>query len=214
MNRVRVIATMVVIGALVAGSASAASVGFELNGHVKQRNFAKFALTNTSTDAEIVGMSLTIGKKSFNFDRVRTNADIIKGDTRNGGKRFNEIALAFSAFEAGESTNFRVDIDRDRGKNRERADYRRVLFRNGKAKNAMVTVTFSDGSVLSSFLTEKGNGVTTRLANGGKYRNVAAASLELPIEVAQLTPVPLPAALPLMLAGLAGLGLMARRRKS
>ena len=218
MKTVRVLAALAVISALAAGSASAASVGFELNGHMKLRDFAKFSLTNTSTDAQIESMHLTIGDTRYNFDRVRAYASngsrITMGDTRNGGKRFDEIALAFQGFDSGETTNFRVDIDRDRGRSRDKADYRRVLFHNGKAKNAVATVTFSNGSVLSSLLTENGSGLAGHLANGGAYRNVAAATLELPVEVAEVSTVPLPAALPLMLAGLVGLGLMARRRKS
>ncbi len=208
---------MVALGTLAAGAASAASVGFELSGHKHLRNFAKFSLTNTSTDARIDAMHLTIGDTRYNFDRVRTYANsgsrITQGDNRNGGSRFDEIALAFEGFDPGETTKFRLDIDRDRGRNRDKADYTRVLLRNGRAANAVVTVTFSNGSVLSSILTAKGSGIASRLASGNPYRNLAAAHLDLPAEIAEVSPVPVPAALPMLLAGLAGLGLFARRRK-
>jgi len=221
-NLVKVLAVGAIVGAVSFSAAQAATVGFQLDGQKKNRNFSTFSLTNTSTDAQIESASMTIGKKTYNFDILRlrkssaVSSKMIKGDKRNGKKRFNEIAMAFNGFDAGESTKFRLDIDRDKGKRRGRADYAKVLFRNGKAKNSLITVTFSNGEVLSTFLTAKGaNGLTTRLATGDRFRTLAGAEMVLPpVEVANLVAsIPLPAAMPLMLGGLFGIGMVGRRRK-
>lgn len=212
------VATSVAVFSFAALSAQAASVGFGLEGHAKARNFGKFALTNTSTDAAIESMSLTIGKRSFNFDIVRVGdgVTVLKGDKRNNRRRFNDIAMSFNDFEAGSTTMFRLDIDRDRKKRRNKANYRKVLFNNGKAQNALITVTFSNGEVLSKFLGDqrRSDGLTSRLLNGARYDVLASMTKVLDdVEISNISAVPVPAAMPLMLGGLFGLGMVARRRK-
>ena len=221
MKILKILATGVILGAASMSAASAATVGFELDGHKKVRNFAFFSLTNTSSDAQIESMSLTIGKKKFNFDIVRAEAGtrIVKGDTRNNKARHDEIEMAFNNFQAGETTRFRLDIDRDRKKKRNKADYSKVLFNNGRAQNALITVTFSNGEVLSTFLDDNGaaGGLTSRLLGGSQYNTLASMTRALEVtEIANLKvgAVPVPAALPLMLGGLFGLGMVARRRNS
>lgn len=215
------LASAIALIGFAAVSAQAASVGFEFDGHSTKRNFAKFALTNTSTHASIERMSMTIGKRKYNFDIVRAvdgaSMSILKGDNRNNRRRFDEIAMSFDGFDAGSTTMFRLDIDRDSKKRRNKADYRRVLFNNGKAQNAMISVTFSNGEVLSTFIDDqpRSAGLTSRLMQGESYNALASVSQELDdVEIASISAVPVPAALPLMLAGLFGLGMVARRRKN
>jgi hypothetical protein len=202
-------------GAASVSAASASTVGFELEGHVKARNFAKFSLTNTSSDAAIESMTMTIGKKKYNFDIVKSSTGIIlKGDKKNGKKRFDEIALGFDEFASGDSAKFRLDLDKDKGRKRNKADYSKVLFNNGRAKNAMITVTFSNGEVVSTFLDDKNKRGLTRQLEGPMIRLASAEMLLDTVVMSDLSKVPLPAALPLMLGGLFGLGMVGRRRKA
>ncbi len=220
MKNLKILAAAMVIGAVAVPAAQAATVGFELNGHAKKRDYGKFSLVNTSTDADISSMTLTIGKTSYNFDIVKagrnSSMSLTKGDKRNGKRRFDDIAMSFDKFAAGESLRFRMDIDKDRGKRKNKADYSKVLFNNGKARNAQISVTFSNGEVLTTFLDDQSK--LTRRLDTGVMREVASAEMELiPSEIGdvigRVSAVPLPAALPLMLGGLFGLGLIGRRRK-
>lgn len=220
------LAASLLVGAISVGGASASSVGFELAGHTKARNFAKFSLTNTSTSAEISQVSITIGKRNYNFDIVRTNGKVVRGDTVNNKRRVDHAVMSYSNFAAGSSQIFRLDVDRDRKKKRNKADYARVLFNNGKAKNAVVTVTFSNGETLTTMLDDtnkrspfskkkyKGRGSYMSLASATRSLTVPPTTNPLPVPPTNgPSPVPLPAAMPLLLGGLFGLGMVARRRK-
>lgn len=143
-------------------AASAVTTGFDLmiDGSYGQQpgtvNVPLVTLTNRSSEALLTSFSLTIGDPAFNFDGVIQirgpaggSSRLMIGDTnipRVDGVNTDTIALAFTGFKPGESVSFGVDIDADNGNFFQ--DYRNVLFNNGAAPNAQVTVQFTDAAPL------------------------------------------------------------------
>ena len=116
-------------------------------------------LMNTSSTADISAFSVTIGNVLFNYDAVfnvnaggvpftLTEPDLNVG----GGVRSDAIDLSFGpGFGPGASFGFDTHFDADWNLDKTR-DYRNILFNNGTAQSAVVTVEFSNGTVLSMVL--------------------------------------------------------------
>ena len=146
-------------------SFNAAPVGFSLaitgGFSAGDGNVLRLTGTNTSTDAELVSLTITVGNTVYNFDGVfgvLTDAgvvltsDQIEGD---GGLRFDQVDATLTGATAGRSFSWLMDLDIDDANTVE--NYRSVLFNNGVGANAVVTATFSDGTVISRELPDDPN---------------------------------------------------------
>lgn len=173
-----------------------------------------FTLQNTSTDALITMFAITIGNYSYNFDAVTFNnvpggpqVTSFTPDSVQGGQRSDELTLNFANFNAGQAFAFRADIDPDQGDFL--TNFRTVL---GGATPALVTVAFSDGSVLQQYL------APLTAANGlySVYRCAALVASPPISQQGSAQAIPEPGAM--TLAGMGGLGLLLaaawRRRKT
>ena len=195
---------------LLATPAMASTVGFDLtindpvfNSASGLQNVPDFQLTNTtdpSLGIQITSFDMTIGDTSFNYDFVRIEnvvtdsgdalvSNLLTVGTVNNGVGDDILSYTFSGFDAGDVFQFEVDVDPDTGG--PWADFRNALFPNGS-----VSVTFSNGAVLSQDFTNANSSDTSF-----QFDSVAV--------------VPLPATLPLLLpAGLFGGAVLRRARRS
>jgi len=191
-------------GALTTASAQAAVVsptlGFDLS-LAGNTNVPVFTLVNTSDPGnQLVQFTFTIGDVTRHFDFVSPlsnpaggTATLNSPDTGNNGVRSDLISINFTGFDAGESVTFESDIDVDPASNVVQ-DFRNVFFNNGSALNSVATALFSTGDSVSLTLPD----------NQQVFRFSASNTVST---------VPLPMALPLFAAGLAGLGIAACRRR-
>jgi hypothetical protein len=194
--------TGVMMCAIVA-PANAATTGFTLliNGNT---NVPTMTLTNDSTLAQLIRFTLTIGNTTRNYDSVTNTSPPPGGsftlnspDTNSsGGVRSDVIDIAFTGFDPAEQFSWDADFDIDNGNTNE--NYRTVLFNNGTADNAVATAFFLGGSSVALTLPD-GNATATSFT----------------FSASEVSAVPLPAALSLMLLGLGtfgGLRVVSRNR--
>ncbi len=177
-------------------------------------------LGNTSAAALITGFSISIGDTLFNFDRVgfQTTPTDAGGDLTallgtpdlaNGGARSDILSYFFGGFDAGDVFEFRAELDPDSGNGP--VDYRAILYNNGGADNAIVAVTFEEGSFTDT--------LETVLTDGGRYDGSRTFSHAGFLDTAppdphpNPSPIPEPTSMALFGLGLTGLGLLARRRR-
>ncbi|MFM9956848.1 MAG: hypothetical protein ACKVZJ_02120 [Phycisphaerales bacterium] len=120
-------------------------------------NTVEFLLANVSTGGEsLTGMTLTVGDTAWNFDNIYLSrelftggdgtqiANLLIGDRTDGGAVTDLFQYAFTGFTPGVNFRGQFDIDNDDGTFQ--ADSRRILFNNGAAPNAVLTLDFSGGS--------------------------------------------------------------------
>lgn len=174
------------------------------------RDIPLFTLSNTSTEALITTFSITIGDLNYNFDAVTFNTvptgpqvTSFSPDAAQGGARSDVATLNFANFVPSQAFAFRTDIDRDSDNGLSLTNFRTVL---GGASPAMVTVSFSDGSVLTNYLSALNANGTGPLSS--IYRCAALVSSP-PISqsataISQVVPEPDG----LTLAALGGVGLL------
>lgn len=196
--------------ALAAGTASATTIGFDfkVSGDI---DTPTFSVTNTSASANLVFMSLDIGDIAYNFDDVQGLtgptggfSTLVLGDTVNDGAGADLIAFSFANFNPGNSVSWSSDIDLDGGNSD--TDFRNVLFNNGAQNNALFVAFFDSGDALRIELPDL-PAVTT---NYGYSATLDTTTGDVEITIA---PVPLPAGLPLLGAGLLAFGALRSRRK-
>jgi len=127
-------------------------------------NVPDFTLSNTSTTANITKLNITIGDPRFLYDFVRSEeavsdvgnaleATLNSPDRKNDNQGLDEIDYGFSGFSPGDVFQFEADIDQDNGSSS--ADYQDVLF-----PNAVVTVTFDNGTTLAEPITSTSTNVS------------------------------------------------------
>ena len=189
---------------LIAGTASAATTGFSLQISGSNNNLPLLTLTNTGDTGDISALELTIGNTAYNFDAAYDamqsvgsftfSLDSSLDDNFNGGLRSDNVKYTFGGFGAGEVFTFNVDIDRDNSNTTE--DYRSRFLPGGSA-----VVSFDNGIVdgFAFDLTPTADNNSSPYIYSGSSTDVA--------------PVPLPAGLPLLLAGLGAFGLVRRARR-
>lgn len=196
-------ALAILVSLVATGAAHSATTGFTLN-ISGDTNVPTLQLTNDSTSALLTGFNLSIGNTAFNFDAayfvVPGTVDrwtLVSPDANDGGvTRTDLLQFTFAGFDPGEVFQFRADVDRDSSNTTE--NYRTVLFNNGSAPNAVATAFFSDGKTLMA-----------------TFPDASATQTSFTISASQgVGVVPLPAGLPLLLAGLGTLALIRARRKT
>ncbi len=193
------VACLVASPALAMPVAGAFSLGISGNG-----NTPTLELTNTGA-VDITSFSMSIGDTGYNIDEIYTissssgtfTSAVILGDQAQSGIRVDIFGIAFTGFGPGDIARWSVDVDVDSSNSSE--DYRSVFFNNGAQPNSVITVAFADLSSAVFTLPDDLDGLDA------SYLFSAEAE-------SSSTVVPLPAALPLMGAALAGLGLISARR--
>jgi len=194
---------------LMAGTASAATTAFTLD-ISGDRNVPVFSLSNVGDQGDITGFTLSLGDLTRNFDSAH-NATASTGsfgfalgpnlDTNTGGGlRANSVDFTFTDFNPGEIFGFEADIDRDNSNTLE--NYITSLLPGGS-----IVVNFAGGTTSSLFIDLTRPFSEAPLA---AYSYTAALSVPPPIKPPL---VPLPAGLPLLLAGLGALGIARRARR-
>ena len=208
MKFTNMIAAAVILGMASVSTASAATnYGFELwaSGVGKKGTVGSFRLVNTG-DAKITGMTLGVGNKKFKF--------------RGSG---NKLSLSDSMLSDFGTSKFKVRTAKDKN-NKSKAFYK-VLFNNGKKANGYVAVDFLVEGVSKTVMVDlddvrkkyfrnKKHKAKQMLAFGPLTEAQVAVDQDEIVETVLPSVVPLPAALPLMLGGLFGLGMVGRRRKA
>lgn len=126
-----------------AASASAATIGFS-----GSMGGAALGFENTSTSATITRVHITIGDTAYNFDAINLPTGnlptLLSPDAANDGVRADFTDVTFTSFDPGDDQNFPWDIDPDTG-NSGCCRVSGVLFNNGAAPNAVLTIDFSTG---------------------------------------------------------------------
>lgn len=183
---------------------AAGVVGYQFDIFGNDTNVPNMTLLNTSATETITSLSMTIGATNFNFDAVYFLApspggtiSVTQGDgNASGGTRVDQFIVGFTSLDPTETAGWRVDVDIDNRNTVE--NFRTVFFHNGASPNSVVSVTFSDGTILSQTLADQGLASDDRFTFSQSLNPAA---------------VPLPAGLPLAATGLAALGLIRRRRR-
>jgi len=143
--------------------AEAATVGFQVRvGGGK--NAPIIRLINTSTDAEITGFTMNIGKTQYNFDYFWLKSsptmsyNMLTPDTENGGVRFDDLHATFTDFGANKWFRIKTDVDTDSQDSKE--NWHKILYDFSGPKNihdnAEFHVTFSTGHELEGYLKDYG----------------------------------------------------------
>lgn len=181
------IAAFLLLAALCVAPTAFATPSFDLvlaRGDAQNNfNVPKITLTNTSTAGEsVTGFSMSVGASGFVYDFVlslssnpagraanvatetATGATLVAGDRVNGTGSVATLVWSFAHFAPGERLVFEVDVDPVSGD--PTVDARTVWFNNGAAPNAVVQVSFSNGSMAGFTLPDAAGAPVTFNFNG------------------------------------------------
>ncbi len=166
-----------------------------------------FRLTNLSdAGIQLTGFSYTIGDTSRRFDRIFAisqpaggTATLTTGDTVDNLVGTDLFAFSFTGFDPLEQSTWRAELDRDGVSSTE--NFRTVFFDNGGAAvpNSIATAFFTDGRSIE-------------IGIEGTRGQVAYTYRAFEIEEPPTGVVPVPASLPMLLAGAAVFALIRRKQ--
>lgn len=213
--------------ALTATGATASTVGFDLTIEGNW-NTPFITVENTSTSGVMIdSFSISIGDTSRNFDWARNKKAPVEdqplvapdggtvsaapdiGD--NAGTNFDVLEFSFTGFDTGESFKFITDIDLDTDAGAW-LFFNETLFNNGTGVNSVAEVIFSNDQVLSFTLPDVAGPRNYSTERPYIFEVTAPLQRSPGRQAQQANPVPLPASAPLILAGIAAIGLLRRRK--
>lgn len=209
---------------LLATTASASTIGYELTITPSTGydgcgvNVPTMSLKNISDSFEISEFTLSIGdtsyfydffwKASFDTENTYTSNSVGEGWSNNDntyyGSSEQKIDFSFTGFDSSEIFSFDVDIDHT--DTTWPQDYTNVLFDNGNADNALITVSFSNGDTFESFLPDSSESAYSSETESFSYNSETNEYF-----FSQSLAVPIPAAVWLFGSGL--ISLVGIRRK-
>lgn len=130
-------------------------------------NAPTLTLTNDAAGGiTLTSIVLTIGDTTRNFDAI-LNENVgatgiaftrIAPSDGDGGLRSDFLEYTFTGFDSSETFQFDADVDIDNSNTIE--DYRVVLFNNGAAANAVLTVNFGNGNTLTQTVADQTPGLS------------------------------------------------------
>ncbi len=199
-----------------------------------QRTNPYFELRNTSEEAMLTQISLTIGDLSKNFDWANiietspgVSVNVLTVDNAMGGISSDVLTLSFDGLAPGDYVRFRVGLAADNPSDGYLQDFRKVLFDlNGgsdNSSNSIVTVDFKSlqgtGTITDQMQNFGMNGLTTAtnmtFPGGPCFDHIVPFSMggSGQIEVDPGNQVPEPGSIVLMGLGLLGLVVLRLRKR-
>jgi hypothetical protein len=191
-----------------------------------------FELRNTSDQASITQISMTIGDMAKNFDWSKlveaspgVNVNILSVDGVMGGTSSDVLTISFSGLDPGDFVRFRFGIASDNPNAGYIQDYRETLFDlNGGSDltgNSIVDVAFLSGLESKTLSNPLPNfsmgGLTTAtdmtFPDGPCFDHIVPFNTTASGTIEPPPPVPEPASLVLMGCGLAGLVALRLRKR-
>jgi hypothetical protein len=140
-----------VLALLFAGSARANTIGYTVYFIADD-----ILIQNDSDLYGITAVSITIGDTAYNYDTASGSFGVTAGsfvllepDTVDGAVRSDLLSFTFTGFDPGERFGSANDIDPD-SDDSVCCNTSGVLFNNGNAPNAEISVTFSNTLLLGS----------------------------------------------------------------
>lgn len=196
-----------------------------------ERTNPYFEIKNTSEDAQLTQLILTIGDTTKNFDWAASvltspgvTVSIQKPDSVAGNVRSDELVINFNGMLPGAIARFRIGLAPDNPNASGIMDYRSVLFHmnsNDTSQNSIATVSFSNDEGVES-LTKK----LPNWANPNKFTSTNLDVLTTSCGLDSVTPftvtdqgiiptppVPEPSSFALLATGLLALAVGWRRSK-
>ncbi len=180
MNRTRSLFSSVLAAAVFASGAENAAAAPAFSFEASFDSFAtdwsgfRMVITNRSREVGISSVELSVGNTSKHFDAaysfshpgVASHSVMTPDEDSAGAVTDDRIIVNFTGFDPGEYAYWTCDIDN----NDSPSDPRRILFNNGSAENAILSVTGTNGETVNITLPDGPAGQGSYLFKGGAIR--------------------------------------------